>query len=170
MPAFGRIATLVDMSITPESAPATTAVPEAAAEAPAPNELWVERTGTRTYTGRSTSGATVLIADAGTEGTFTPGELLKIALAACTGMSTDVPLARRLGDNYDATVRVSGVADRERELYPALHEVLELDLSKLDPDAQERLITVARRAVDRVCTVGNTIKAGAEVTLDVIGG
>ena len=58
-------------------------------------ELWVERTGTRRYTGRSSRGAEVLIGSVDVEGVFTPGELLKIALAACSGMSSDQPLARR---------------------------------------------------------------------------
>lgn len=130
-------------------------------------ELWVERTGVRRYTGRSSRGAEVLVGSVDVEGVFTPGELLKIALAACTGMSTDHVLARRLGEDYDATVRVSGDADRDNEVYPELNEILELDLSELDEAARERLITVARRAVDQVCTVGRTLKAGTTVNLDV---
>ncbi|AUN40046.1 OsmC family protein [Tsukamurella tyrosinosolvens] len=137
------------------------------AQAPS-TELWVERTGVRRYTGRSSRGAEVLVGSADVEGVFTPGELLKIALAACSGMSTDHVLARRLGEDYDATVRVSGDADRENEVYPELNEVLELDLSELDEAAQERLITVARRAVDQVCTVGRTLKAGTTVNLDIV--
>ncbi|KIQ15906.1 hypothetical protein ASG56_17865 [Rhodococcus sp. Leaf7] len=130
-------------------------------------ELWVERTGTRRYTGKSSRGAEVLIGSEDVEGVFTPGELLKIALAACTGMSSDRPLARRLGDDYDATVRVSGTADRENERYPRLDEVLTVDLSELDPEARERLLTVVTKAVDKVCTVGRTLKAGTEVVLTV---
>ncbi|MEU3015296.1 OsmC family protein [Nocardia asteroides] len=132
----------------------------------APTELWVERTGTRAYTGRSNRGAEVLIASQGVEGAFTPGELLKIALAACTGLSSDLPLSRRLGDDFDATIRVSGDADRENELYPQLDEVLELDLSELDEAARERLLVTVQRAVDKVCTVGRTLKAGTKVTLN----
>ncbi|GGK42884.1 OsmC family protein [Nocardia camponoti] len=128
-------------------------------------ELWVERTGTRAYTGRSTRGAEVLIASAGVEGAFTPGELLKIALAACTGLSSDLPLSRRLGDDFDAVIRVSGDADRENEVYPQLDEVLELDLSELDEAARERLLVTVQRAVDKVCTVGRTLKAGTKVNL-----
>lgn len=133
-----------------------------------PTELWVERTGTRRYTGKSSRGAEVSIGSESVDGVFTPGELLKIALAACTGMSSDLPLSRRLGDNYDATVRVSGAADRENELYPDLHEILELDLSELDPEAQQRLLTVVERAIDKVCTVGRTLKAGTKVSLDIV--
>ncbi|MBY4569867.1 hypothetical protein ACN95_07490 [Gordonia sihwensis] len=128
-------------------------------------ELWVQRTGTRRYTGQSSRGAQVLIGSEDVEGVFTPGELMKIALAACTGMSSDRPLSRRLGDDYDATVRVSGDADRENERYPQLDEVLEVDLSELDPEAAERLLVVVERAIDKVCTVGRTLTAGTQVSL-----
>ena len=130
-------------------------------------ELWVQRTGTRRYTGHSSRGAQVLVGSEDVDGVFTPGELLKIALAACTGMSSDRPLARRLGDDYDATIRVSGTADRENEVYPKLAETLEVDLSELDPDAAQRLLVVVQRAIDSVCTVGRTLKAGTEVALDI---
>ncbi len=130
-------------------------------------ELWVERTGTRRYTGYSARGAQVLIGSEDVDGVFTPGELLKVALAACSGMSSDQPLARRLGDDYTAVIRVSGAADREQERYPLLEEILELDLSALEPDEKERLRIVVRRAIDQVCTVGRTLKSGTEVTFEV---
>ena len=76
-------------------------------------ELWVERTGVRRYTGRSSRGAEVFIGSEDVEGVFTPGELLKIALAGCSGLSSDQPLRRRLGDDYPATIRVSGPAALE---------------------------------------------------------
>ena len=130
-------------------------------------ELWVERTGTRRYTGYSSRGAQVLVGSQDVDGVFTPGELLKIALAACSGMSSDQPLARRLGDDYKAVVRVSGAADRDNEVYPHLRETLELDLSGLSDDEKERLVTVVNRAIDAVCTVGRTLKTGTEVTFEI---
>ena len=130
-------------------------------------ELWVERTGVRRYTGRSSRGAEVLVGSEDVEGVFTPGELLKIALAACSGMASDHPLRRRLGDDYPATIRVSGDADRENEVYPLLEETLELDLSGLSDEEVIRLLTVAERAVEQVCTVGRTLKAGTKVTFQV---
>lgn len=135
-------------------------------------ELWVERTGVRRYTGRSSRGAEVFIGSEDVEGVFTPGELLKIALAGCSGLSSDQPLRRRLGDDYPATIRVSGQADREQERYPLLEESLELDLSGLSADDLTRLLTVVERAVDQVCTVGRTLKAGTKVNFEVkdVGG
>jgi uncharacterized OsmC-like protein len=130
-------------------------------------ELWVERTGVRRYTGHSSRGAEVLVGSEDVEGVFTPGELLKIALAACSGMSSDHPLARRLGDDYRATIKVSGAADREQERYPLLEETLELDLSSLSEADVARLRTVVQRAVDQVCTVGRTLKSGTKVDFEV---
>jgi uncharacterized OsmC-like protein len=130
-------------------------------------ELWVERTGSRRYTGHSSRGAQVLVGSEDVAGVFTPGELLKIALAACSGMSTDEPLARRLGDDYQAVVKVSGAADREQERYPLLEEVVELDLSGLSDVEKERLRVVANRAVDLVCTVGRTLESGTTVHFEV---
>ncbi|MDH6243000.1 OsmC family protein [Mycobacterium sp. OTB74] len=129
-------------------------------------ELWVERTGVRRYTGRSTRGAEVLVGSEDVDGVFTPGELLKIALAACSGMSSDQPLRTRLGDDYQTTIRVSGPADREKEVYPKLEEAMELDLSALSEDDVKRLKIVVERAIDKVCTVGRTLKAGTEVTFE----
>ncbi|MDT5370713.1 MAG: hypothetical protein QOC62_5144 [Mycobacterium sp.] len=131
-------------------------------------ELWAERTGVRRYTGRSSRGAEVLVGSEDVEGVFTPGELMKIALAACTGMSSDHPLARRLGDDYAATVRVSGAADRDNEIYPLLEESLEVDMSGLTEDEVARLVTVVSRAVDQVCTVGRTLKSGTTVNFEVV--
>src|ERR1700756_1823712 len=109
-------------------------------------ELWVERTGSRRYTGYSSRGAQVLVGSEDVEGAFTPGELLKIALAACSGMSSDQPLARRLDDDYRAVIKGSGEADRENGVYPLLEETLELDLSGRSAQEKERLLVVVDRA------------------------
>jgi uncharacterized OsmC-like protein len=135
-------------------------------------ELWVERTGTRRYTGHSSRGAQVLIGSEDVDGVFTPGELMKIALAACSGLSSDHPVAHRLGDEYQATIRVSGDADREQERYPLLEETLEIDLSGLSEEEKQRLVVVVNRAIDQVCTVGRTLKSGTKVSFEVadVGG
>lgn len=132
-------------------------------------ELWVERTGIRRYIGRSDRGAEVLIGSPGDQGVFSPGELLKIALAGCSGLSSDQALRRRLGDDYRAVIRVSGAADREQERYPHLSETLEVDLSGLSAEDKERLLVVVNRAIEQVCTVGRTLQAGAEIDFGVDG-
>jgi uncharacterized OsmC-like protein len=131
-------------------------------------ELWVERTGARRFTGRSSRGAQVLVGSEGVEGVFTPGELLKIALAACSGMASDQPLARRLGNDYQARIEVSGPADRDHERYPLLEESLQVDLSGLTDAEAERLRLVVNRAIDQTCTVGRTLASGTKVTFEMV--
>jgi uncharacterized OsmC-like protein len=146
---------------------------ETEGQAPAPanaagTRLWVERTGNRRYVGNNSRGASVEIGDISYENAFTPGELLKIALAGCSGLSSDVAVARRLGDDVEVTIEVEGLAD-ENDSYPVLTERLTVDLSSLDPEQRDRLLTVMHRAIDQHCTVGRTLKAGAEVELTVVG-
>lgn len=134
-----------------------------------PAELWVERTGRRTYTGRSSRGAEVRIGPVAAGAVFTPGELLKIALAGCVGMSADTALAHRLGDDVPVTVRVSGPSDPEQDRYPEIREELVVDLSGLDESQRERLVAIVHRAVDLHCTVGRTIQHGASTHLTIAG-
>ncbi|GFG76551.1 OsmC family protein [Mycobacterium botniense] len=129
--------------------------------------LWVERTGPRRYTGYSSRGAQVLVGSEDVEGVFTPGELLKIALAACSGMASDRPLARRLGEDYRAVVTVSGPPDRAQERYPLLRETLEIDLSGLNGEEAQQVLSIVHRAVDQACTVGRTLKSGTQVIFEI---
>lgn len=142
-----------------------TAMDETATQSQPATQLRVEREGTRRYVGLSSRGARVEIGSGDVEGVFTPGELLKIALAACTAMASDFTVSRRLGDDYVATVRVTGEADRDEERYPRLEETYDLDLSAFDPAMAERVLEGIRRSVDATCTVGRTLKTGAEIEL-----
>ena len=131
---------------------------------PSPTDpLWVERNGTRTYTGFSARGARVDIGPVEAGPVFTPGELLKIALAACAGMSSDKAFARRLGDDYRTTIRVEDPKDVADDRYPVLTEKFEIDLSTLDDEDRAKLLTIAQRSIDKACTVGRTLKAGAQI-------
>ena len=67
-----------------------------------------------------------------------------------------------LGQAFDP-----GDADREQERYPLLQETLEVDVSSLTPQELDRLLLVVNRAIDQACTVGRTLKAGAEITFDI---
>jgi uncharacterized OsmC-like protein len=142
----------------------TTAAGAPGAVTPSPTDpLWVERTGTRTYRGHTARGASVEIGPASEGAVFTPGELLKIALAACAGMSSDTKFSRVLGDDYRTTIRVEDAKDMTDDRYPVLTEKFEIDLSDLDDKTREKTLLLAQRSIDRACTVGRTLKAGAEV-------
>ena len=143
---------------------ASSATSAADAVTPSPTDpLWVERNGIRTYTGFSARGARVDIGPAEAGAVFTPGELMKIALAACAGMSSDRAFARRLGDDYKTTIRVEDPKDMAEDRYPVLTEKFEIDLSMLDDEDRAKLLTIAQRSIDKACTVGRTLKAGAQI-------
>lgn len=129
--------------------------------------LWADRVGPLRYTGHNSRGASVRMGPAGAGDVFTPGELLKIALAGCAGMSADHSLARRLGEDVPITVHVSGPKHPRDERYPALREELVVDLSALDPADRDRVVTVVRRAIDRNCTVGRTLERGTDLDLTI---
>lgn len=132
-------------------------------------KLWIERTGTRRYVGYNSRGATVQIGSVGDEDAFSPGELLKIALAGCSGLTSDAPLSRRLGPDYAATIRVGGMALRPEDRYDALADELTVDLSGLDQAEKAKLLVILQRAIEEHCTVGRTLNAGATTTFTVAG-
>ena len=135
-----------------------------AADAP---RTWVERQGTRRWVGHNARGARVEIGSGDVPGVFSPGELLKVALAGCVGLTVDAPLERRIGPDGQATVEVDSTPVPGEERYGALTDRLVVDLSALDDAARTRLFTSLHRAVDGHCTVGRTLEAGAVTTFTV---
>ena len=134
------------------------------------NDLWVERTGSRTYVGRNGRGAELRVGGSEDDGAvFSPGELLKIALAACTGLTIDAALARRFGDDVEAIITASGSKDVAEDRYPVLQENLRLDVSGLGEKELTRLRTVVRRGAEEHCTVARTITRGTTVELSING-
>ncbi|MCL2595151.1 MAG: OsmC family protein [Promicromonosporaceae bacterium] len=129
-----------------------------------PEELWTTRNGERRYTGHNGRGGRVEMGPVEQEGAFTPGELMKLALAGCAGMSSDFRFRRVLGDDYQVTIRVEATKHAEDDRYDAFRETFEIDLSSLDEETRAKTIASAQAAIDRLCTVGNTIKASAPIS------
>ena len=105
--------------------------------ASAPNAVWAERAGTRQYIGRNSSGAEVRIGMG--PGEFSPGELMKIALATCNTLSADHRLAKALGEDFEATVGCSTVKNDAEERYESFQVEIVTDLSSLDAEQRELL-------------------------------
>lgn len=135
----------------------------------APSEaLWVERTGPKTYVGRNERGAEVLIGQHDHDGVFSPGELLKIALAACSTMSAERPVLRRL-EKEDAPIfgAVRSIKASGHNRYGTLLTELVLPLAGLDPELRDEIEHAARRAVEKWCTVGRTLEHGAHIEITI---
>ena len=135
-----------------------------------PGSVSVTRTGSRTYEGLNERGATVRIGGSELEGEhFTPGELLKIALIGCAGLSTDRVAARRLGDDYAITIWAHGVSDPEENRYTRIEEELLVDLGGLDPSDRTKLIDIMERAIERGCTVARSVEDSIELDTTIDG-
>ena len=130
------------------------------------NSVWAERTGTRQYLGRNARGAEVRVGMG--PGEFSPGELLKIALATCNTLSADHRLAKALGEDFEANVICATLKNDEEERYSDMDVQIVTDLSGLTP---EQLATLTKRvegAIERGCTVGHTLEKGADLRLHLL--
>jgi uncharacterized OsmC-like protein len=134
----------------------------------APGSVSVTRTGTRTFEGLNERGSTVLIGPVEAAGHFTPGELLKLALVACAGMSADRVAARRLGDDFAMTVWAHG-SSKDGNRYRRIDEELLVDLSGLEPDERAKLLEIMVKAIERGCTVARSVEGSIELTTTIDG-
>lgn len=126
-----------------------------------PGSVWVDRVATRQFVGRTQSGVEIPI---GLEdGRVSPGELLKLALIGCAGMSMDHAATRRLGEDFAARLYAHGTSDAEDDRYHEIDETIQLDLSGLDDREREKLAAVIDRVIDAACTIQRTVVPGAEV-------
>ncbi|GAA1941837.1 OsmC family protein [Agromyces allii] len=125
------------------------------------------RTGERTFEGRNASGATVAIGPLGTPGHFSPGELLKLALAACSGMSADRVISRRLGDDVAFTVWAHGTSEPDNR-YDRIEEELLIPLSALTDAEREKLAQLVSASIARSCTVGRSVEEDIDVSHEIV--
>lgn len=125
------------------------------------------RTGDRTFQGLNESGATVRIGPVGTPGHFSPGELLKLALAACNGMSADHVIARRLGDDVEYTVWAHGTSEPDNR-YDRIDEEMILPLGGLDEAERAKLLQLIEKSIERSCTVARSVGDDIDLELSVV--
>lgn len=137
--------------------------PQGFAPSPAtgPGTVHVDRVGTRRLVGRTERGVEIPIGLG--PGEASPGELLKLALAGCAGMSADLSIGRRLGEDFALRVLVHGISDESENRYLGLREEIQLDVAGLDPARLAQLRTVIERAIEAGCTVERTVAPGVPV-------
>ncbi|SED71500.1 OsmC family protein [Ruania alba] len=122
--------------------------------------LRIERTGTRQYVARNDRGGEVAIGPREIDGVFNPGELMALALAACTMMSADLPIGRRLGEDFTGGAVVRTEKDEQQNRYTSAEVDVLLDTDSLTEKETEALVRVISRAAEQACTVGRTLHAG----------
>lgn len=138
-------------------------LPEGVTEA----SVWVDRVGERSLVGRNQRGVEIPIGSG--EGQVNPGELLKIALLGCAGMSSDRTLARRLGEDFPMRLWAHDESDAEQDRYLHIGEEIQLPLEGLDEKEIAAVVKVFGRAVAAACTVERSIVPGVEVTHRILG-
>ena len=97
----------------------------------------MQRTGVRQYVARNQDGAEIRIGHG--PGLFSPGDLLKLAIAGCNAMSSDARLAARLGDDFEQFVGVSGDYDQDKDRFTHVDVELVQDMSALSEEEIEDL-------------------------------
>ena len=132
-----------------------------------PGSVWADRSGHRTLVGRNQRGVEIPIGHG--EGEINPGELLKLALIGCAGMSSDTNLARRLGEDFPARLWAHGSSDESENRYATIAEEVQLPLDGLTEQEIAAVVKVFGRAVAAGCTVERTVVPGVEVTHRILG-
>ncbi|WP_193107298.1 OsmC family protein [Brachybacterium sp. FME24] len=132
-----------------------------------PSSVWADRTGHRTLLGRNQRGVEIPIGKG--EGEISPGELLKLALIGCAGMSSDINLGRRLGEDFAMRLWAHGESDDAENRYLGIAEEVQLPLEGLTEAEIASVVKVFHRAVAAGCTVERTVVPGTEVTHTILG-
>ena len=129
--------------------------------------LWVERNKDGSWDAFSDDGAHIKFGK--DRGQFTPGDLMKIALAGCAALSSQFAIEHTLGEGKGAKIVVDGTYDADNDAYINFNEQLvvdAVDAGLTDEDAdkfKERII----RHVDKGCTVKHTYAQETPVRMDV---
>jgi len=130
-------------------------------------ELTVERVGEHEFVGRNERGATVRVGRNGMPGSFSPGELLQVATAACSAVTVEQLVTRRAGPDAELVARAGATRSEGGHEYTEIRVTLLADLSFLDDETREQVVRAMHKAVARECTVSRTVERGAHFSLDV---
>lgn len=129
--------------------------------------LWVERNKDGSWDAFSDDGAHIKFGKG--RGQFSPGDLMKIALAGCAALSSEFAIEHTLGEGKGAKIVVDGTYDDSDNSYINFNEQLVVDAtdaSLRDEDA-DKLKERIRRHIDKGCTVSRTYQHETPVRLDV---
>lgn len=102
-------------------------------------------------------------------GQFTPGDLMKVALAGCAALSSQFAIEHTLGEGKGAKIVVDGTYDPENDAYTGFEEQVVIDasdagLSEEDADKLKERVT---RHIDKGCTVKHTYVQETPVRMNV---
>ena len=129
--------------------------------------LWVERNKDGSWDAFSDDGGHIKFGK--DRGQFTPGDLMKVALAGCAALSSQFAIEHTLGEGKGAKIVVDGTYDPENDAYTGFEEQVVIDasdagLSEEDADKLKERVT---RHIDKGCTVKHTYVQETPVRMNV---
>lgn len=131
--------------------------------------IWVERLEDGSWQAQSDDGATLKFGKG--EGQFSPVELMQIALAGCTALSSQYAVEHALGEGKGARVLVNGTYDPEEGTYLRFQEDVTVDATSAKPalndENAKELKERMERHINKGCTVKHTLESGAQVRVTV---
>ena len=128
--------------------------------------LWVERNKDGSWDAFSDDGAHIKFGKG--RGVFTPGDLMKIALAGCAALSSQFAIEHTLGDGKGARI-VDGTYDADSDAYINFNEQVVVDATdaKLSEEDADKLKERVTRHIEKGCTVKHTYVQETPVRMDV---
>ena len=129
--------------------------------------IWVERNKDGSWDAFSEDGAHVKFGHG--KGLFSPGDLMKVALAGCGALSSEFAVEHTVGEGHGAHIVVDGTYDNDSDSYLAFEEQITVDANDADLSAEDanKLEERVRRHIDKSCTVKHTMEQITPVRLDV---
>ena len=129
--------------------------------------LWVERNKDGSWDAFSVDGAHIKFGKG--RGVFTPGDLMKIALAGCAALSSQFAIEHTLGDGKGAKIVVDGTYDADSDAYINFNEQVVVDATdaKLSEEDANKLKERVTRHIEKGCTVKHTYVQETPVRMDV---
>lgn len=129
--------------------------------------LWVERNKDGSWDAFSDDGAHIKFGKG--RGVFTPGDLMKIALAGCAALSSQFAIEHTLGDGKGARIVVDGTYDADCDAYINFNEQVVVDATdaKLSEEDANKLKERVTRHIEKGCTVKHTYVQETPVRMDV---
>lgn len=129
--------------------------------------LWVERNKDGSWDAFSDDGAHIKFGK--DRGQFTPGDLMKVALAGCAALSSQFAIEHTLGDGKGARIVVDGTYDADSDAYINFNEQVVVDATdaKLSEEDANKLKERVTRHIEKGCTVKHTYVQETPVRMDV---
>ncbi|MGW1676293.1 OsmC family protein [Saccharopolyspora sp. NPDC002376] len=127
----------------------------------------VTRTGQHAFLATNPRGGQVAIGREDAPDAFTPGELLLAAIAACSAVTSENLLVRRLGDDAELTVHADRTkVPEDKHKFARIQIGLDVDLSAIEDDGDRtKLLEAVERAITKYCTVSRSVEEGTPIDL-----